>query len=88
MFERDIRRLNPDATTKHLPGGVAPSRHAVLKQRNLVKRIARLDAERSERRRQINRNRADMVTAFLSYIAKALNVSISRSQMLPDRHGE
>jgi hypothetical protein len=49
MFNDDLHGLNPHLNTQQIPGGVAPSRHALSKQRYIENKRARLDAETTER---------------------------------------
>jgi len=49
MFNNDLHEMNPHLNTRQVPGGVAPSRHALCKHRYIENRRARLDAEATER---------------------------------------
>lgn len=50
MFNDDLHGLKLHLNNRHVPGGVAPSRHALSKQRYLENKRARLDAEATKRR--------------------------------------
>ena len=50
MFNDNFHGLNPHLNYRQVSGGVAPSRHALSKQRYLENKRARLDAEATERR--------------------------------------
>lgn len=75
MFERDHYGLNPEFQNAPLPGGVAPSHHALAKRRYLEERKIRLEGEALERRHQasVEQERAiAKATGKMSKTARAL----------------
>lgn len=52
MLERDQIGATPDGLSRHLPGGVAPARQALARQRYLDEKRLRLAAEAKARRQQ------------------------------------
>jgi hypothetical protein len=51
MLERDHIGMIPDTQTRQLPGGVAPARHGLARQRYTDEKQLRLAAEARARRR-------------------------------------
>lgn len=72
MFPSDIRGLDPRHSTRHAPGGVAPSRYELGKHRYLESKRARLDAEAAERRRIATGRAVATAGAWLRRLLKTI----------------
>ena len=71
MFNDDLHGLNPHLNTRQVPGGVAPSRHALGKQRYIEKKCARLGAEATERRSITTKRGVATAVAWLHWMLNA-----------------
>ena len=76
VFERDQFGLNPDLASHHTPRGVAPSRHALTKQRYLEEKRERLLAEATERKRQHVEAENEAIATGFGRINRAVRAAI------------
>lgn len=82
MFERDHYGQNPELQYPYFPGGVAPSRHSLTKQRYTEARQSRLDAEANERRHQASVEREKTVAKAIGKMTKFALAFINRIAVL------
>lgn len=78
MFERDHCGLNPETQNQNIPGGVAPSRHALARQSYLEQKQVRLAGEAEARRFQDSTKRADAAAHLIWRMANAVSAFLRR----------
>ena len=81
MFNRDENGLTSNLTNSYAAGGVAPTRHALTKQRFFEERCARLDAEATEQKRQKIESLSKKTAAVSSRLLRVIHRTLIAAKL-------